>query len=199
MGDKKGLPSLPSLPDKVDKYDKLNYVLMPFDPINVKNKALLEIEGKKVGESFESTDSFIVSAMTLQEFHHGYLMATSLGKEYRTFAVQLSRDYQKQYKCDTVGKKSLAELSAINYCRILEAQNKLDAYMSKEAYGDLTVKIMAVLSKEIDRAQRHYLTSMQALELGLQQPLTVSIRTNTANIAGQQAIQQVGEQTNVKG
>jgi len=35
--------------------------------------------------------------------------------------------------------------------------------------------------------------------MGLQPPLNVNIRTTTTNIANQQAIQQVGEQTNVKG
>lgn len=199
MSDKKGLPSLPSLPTEVDKYDRLKYISMPFDPINVKEKALVEMEGKKAGDTFQSDNSLIVNAMTLNEFQHGYLMAIALDEKYRTFAVQLSRDYQRQYKCDTQGKRSLAELSVLNYCRVLEAQYRLDSYLGKDSYGDLTVKIIGVLSKELDRAQRHYLTSMQALEMGLQQPINVSIKTNTANIAGQQAIQQVKEQTNVKG
>lgn len=60
--------------------------------------------------------------------------------------------------------------------------------MGKESYGDLTVKILAVLSKEQDRAQRHYLTSIQALEMGLQPPMNVTVRSQIANVANQQLV-----------
>lgn len=190
---------LPIVPDKVDKYAKLAFLGMPHEPHQVRDAALKELESSKDGKFNPGMDSPITRAMTLREFSNGILMTTAVDAQYKTFAIQMSLDLQKQYKCETVGKKSLAEVTALNYCRIIEIQRITNNFLGKDAYGDLTVKILAILSKEQDRAQRHYLTSMQALEMGLQQPINVSIKTNTANIASQQAIQQVGEQTNVKG
>lgn len=196
---KKNRFNLPSILSD-NEGDILQYMTMQYDPRTVKRKATQELMSKKIGDELTVEPSgFLGKAMTLNEFHHGVLMGWALPETYQSFAVQLSRDYQNQYKCDSEGKKSLAELSAVNYCRILIIQRKINAYLSKNELHDLGLKYVAILSKELDRAQRHYLTSMQALEMGLQQPLTVSIRTNTANVATQQAIQQVGEQTNVKG
>jgi hypothetical protein len=129
--------------------------------------------------------------MSLKEFDTSVLMATGLTEHIRTFAQKLSLDYQAKYKCDDVTRKSLAELSAFNYCRILDTQKRINNYLEIGTFTDIGVKYIATLSKELDRAERHYLTSIQALELGLQQPLNVSIRTNTANVANQQAIQQI--------
>lgn len=182
--------NVPRLPDKVDKHDTLDFVLTTFDPISVKEKALLEMEGKKSGDSFKSEDIYIVPAMTLKEFHHGLLMAWGLKDTYQSFAVQLSRDYQTQYKCETVGRKSLAELAALNYCRILEIQRRINNVLENDVVRDEGTRYIATMSKELDRAQRHYLTAMQALEIGLQPPINLSVRTQVANIANQQVVQE---------
>lgn len=185
------------IPD--NERDVLQYLTMKYDPRTVKIKASQKLLSTQVGDELTVEPSdFLGQAMTLNEFHHGVLMGWAIPESYQSFAVQLSRDYQNQYKCDSEGKKSLAELSAINYCRILIIQRKINNYLSKSDITELGLKYLAIISKDLDRAQRHYLTSMQALEMGLQQPLNVSIRTNTTNVASQQAIQQVGEQTNVK-
>ena len=191
MDDKKGLPSLPSLPAGSDRDSMLLGLAMPYDPDSVKGEVMKELEGKKAGDKI-STDrkTDLVKAMNLREFHHGLLMAWGLKDEYQTFAVQLSRDYQAQYKCETAGRKSLAELSALNYCRILEIQRRINNVLENNTITDQGNKYIATMSKELDRAQRHYLTAMQALELGLQAPMNVSVRTQVANIATQQMVQE---------
>lgn len=200
MDENKSLQDLQSLPAQVDKYEKLKGLSMPYEPFQVKKAALTEMEEKKDVALFNSAgDSPITRAMTLREFDNGLLMSLGLTDVYQTLATQLSLDLQKEYKCNTSGKKSLAEIASLNYCRVLETQRRMNSFLSKDSYGELTVKILSILSKEQDRAQRHYLTSMQSLEMGLQPAFNFSIKTNTANFASQQAIQQVGEQTNVKG
>ncbi len=191
MSDKKGLPSLPSLP-KVSKYDEIFSGISPtYSPDTVLGKAKAEVEKYHKDNKYELSNVALVQAMSLREFEMSVLMVTGLTEEMRTFAQKLSLDYQERYKCDDVTRKSLAELSAFNYCRILDTQKRIQSYLNGGSFTDIGVKYIAVLSKELDRAERHYLTSMQALEIGLQQPLSVSIRTNTANIANQQAIQQI--------
>lgn len=196
MNDKKGLPSLPMPRSDEDLYRGLSPLYSTREVLDNVNNEIAKYE-KDHGYKIDSNT--LVQAMSLKEYENATLMSFGLSEITKPFALQLSLDLQAQYKCDTDGKKSLAELTALNYCRVLEVQKNLFGFLKINKYSELTIKIIAVLSKELDRAQRHYITSLQSLEMGLQPPLNISIRTNTANIAGQQAIQQVGEQTNVKG
>lgn len=174
------------------------HIAMPFGEQAVMKKVKEEVV-KQQNNSKEAVDNDAVSsAVMLREFSQGLLLA-SVTKEYiRPFIAKFSLDLQREYHCDTVAKKSLAELAALNYGRILAIQYKIRGFSEKDEYGEMTVKIIGVLSKEMDRAQRHYLTALQSLEMGVQPPLKVSIHTQHANIANNQAIQQVGEQTNVE-
>jgi hypothetical protein len=181
-----------ALPVKVDKYERLSRLSMPYEPFQVKKAALKEIEGKKEGDQLNNTGggSPVIRAMTLKEFDNGLLMSIGLNEVYQTFAIQLSLDYQAQYKCNTPARKSLAEVTALNYCRILDIQRRITNYLERHTFTDLGIKYVTTLSKELDRAERHYLTSIQALEIGLQPPLSMTVRTQVANVAQQQIIQE---------
>lgn len=187
--------------DKLEKvYDAVFENIEPtYSPRTVLLKANEEIKKYRKDKDYQLTDVTLVQAMSLREFETGVLMASVLPDSFKTMASELSKKLQEEYGCTTYGKKSLAEMAALNYGRILAIQKQLMGFLEKDGYGDLTVKIIATLSKELDKAQRHYLTALQSLEMGLQPPLNVNIKTTTTNIANQQAIQQVGEQTNVKG
>jgi len=156
---------------------------------SVLDNAKQEIEKYAQDNNHELDNDRLLKAMSLKEYENASLMTLGLSDLMRPFALQLSLSYQAEYKCETMGRKSLAEMAAMNYCRVLEIQRKMRSFLSKNEYGDLTVKIMLFFSKEIDRAQRHYLTSLQALEIGLQPPLNVSVRTQVANVANQQMVQ----------
>lgn len=177
-------------------YDMLT---MPFGAREVMKKAKAEINKRIADRETPVDDMVITQVLALREFDNGLLLAEASSELVRVCVAQFSKDLMQQYKCDTVAKKSLAEITALNFGRILSIQKYLLGFARKDEYSDLTSKIVGVLSKELDRAQRHYLTSLQALEMGVQLPLRVNIHTHSTNIANQQAIQQVGEQTNVKG
>ena len=178
----------------VDKYAKLAGLGMPHEPAQVRDLALKELESCKDGKFESRMDSPITRAMTLREFDNGVLMSMAVDDQYKTFAIQMSLDLQKQYKCDTVGTKSLAELTSLNYCRIIEIQRRINAYLQIGEITDRGVKYLGIISKELDRAQRHYLTSIQALEVGLQPPMNMTVRTQVANVANQQMVKNQIEQ-----
>ena len=176
-----------------------NFLTMPFGASEVMKKAKAEINKRIANKEAQVEDMAITHAIALREFDNGILLAEASSELVRVFVAQFAKDLMQQYKCDTVAKKSLAEITALNFGRIISIQKYLLGFARKDEYSDLTSKIVGVLSKELDRAQRHYLTSLQALEMGVQPPLRLNIHTQSTNIANQQAIQQVGEQTNVNG
>ena len=192
---------LPKLPD-LDKLKKFNQGFGGAHPDHVIDVAV-DIERKlKTRQDKEYSDKELESifrAICLDEFNIGFLLDQAVPSHAGAFAVYLSHQLQNQYQCTTTSKKSLAELAALNYCRVFSIQRLINKFLDKVSVTDLGIKHLSIMSKELDRAQRHYLTSIQALEIGLQPAIKLSIRTQTANIASQQAIQQVGEQVNVKG
>ena len=191
MGRKNSLQSQQSLPAKKEKRDVLQCLAMPYDPGQVEKAARKELECRDSDEPFDTAkDSVIAKALTLREFDHGVLLAWGLKDEYQTFAVQLSRDYQEQYKCGTAGRKSLAELAVLNYCRTLEIQRRINNYLGNDSVSELGVKYLAVMSKELDRAQRQYMSAIQTLEMGMIPPMKVNVKAGVANIGNQQMIQE---------
>ncbi len=53
----------------------------------------------------------------------------------------------------------------------------------------MDIKYLSVLSKELDRANRQYISALQTLYSLKQPPLSVSLKTDTAYLANQQVIQ----------
>lgn len=134
-------------------------------------------------------ESNVFKAMSLHEFDNGMLLTTIVAEQYKTFGVNLLRDLKKEYNCRTASECSLAELAAVNYIRTLEIQHRIDRYLAMGTFTDMGVRYIAVLSKELDRANKHYLQTIQALKTMRQPQLQLSIRTQTAVIGQNQVVQ----------
>ncbi len=161
-----------------------------FDPQHVQfeaEKELKTITPEK--REFEGTTN-IYKAFTLKEFENGVLLSETLKEEYKTFAIDLSRNIQKEYNCSTVSQKATAELIACSYSRILQTTMMITRYLNIGSVSDSGIKYLAVMSKELDRAQRHYTTALQTLFMLKQPPLNITVKAETANIANNQLIQQ---------
>lgn len=136
-----------------------------------------------------SGESNIYKALTLFEFDKGILMTSAIPERYLTFCIDFSRNLQKEYHCESPSEKATAELVAINFVRTLEIQSKINAYLGKDEFSDMGVRYLAVLSKELDKANRHYLNSLQTLKMLKQPPLEVTIKTQTAIVGQNQIVQ----------
>ncbi len=129
-----------------------------------------------------------ISVLSLKEFSQGILLATSLLGHYRTFAIKLSNDLQIEYKCENPSEKTLAHNVAMNFTRTIAIQEKISDYLRLGTVSDVGVKYLDFLSKELDRANRHYLSSLQALKSIKQQPMNINIRTQTAVVGQNQLV-----------
>lgn len=144
-----------------------------------------DLKGKK---EF-APDTNYYKAMTLFEFDKGILMISAIPDRYRVFALEFSKNLQREYDCQTPSEKSLAEVVALNFVRVLEIQNKINSYLSRESVSDIGIGYLNVMSKELDRAERHYLVSLQTLKMLKMPPLAVNIKTQTAVVGQNQLVQ----------
>ncbi len=161
-----------------------------YDPDYVKHKAEIELKDTaRESKDFGHTSN-VYKAFTLKEFENGMLLSETLKEEYRTFVIDLSRNIQKEYDCVTPSQRVTAESVACAYGRILQTSALISGYLGKDSVTDYGLKYLAIMSKELDRAHRHYTTTLQTLHMLKQPPLSVTVNANTANIANSQLIQQ---------
>ena len=132
----------------------------------------------------------VFKALSLLEFDNGMLMTTALSEQYKTLAIYLSRQLQIEYDCKATSEKATAELVAINYCRTLEIQRRVNNLLDKDGLSRIDLEFLSILSKELDRANRHYLSAIQTLKIIKQPQLQLNIKTDTAILGNNQLIQE---------
>lgn len=146
-------------------------------------------EFNRNGKLDSSPESNICKALTVFEFDNGLLVSSAIPERYRTFCIDLSRSLQKEYRCEEVSEKATAELVALNFVRTLEIQYKINSYLDMGTATELGIKFLEILSKELDRANRHYLNALQTLRILKQPPLAVNIKAQTAIVGQNQIVQ----------
>jgi hypothetical protein len=158
------------------------------DPVQVIEKAKKEVA--LGNEQFTSSpDDVIFQALTLNEFDNGSLLCMATHQLYKTFGIDLMRKLQGEYGCLSASEKATAELASISFVRALDAQRRIKNYLDIGEFTAIGVQYMAVMGKELDRANRHYLTAIQTLRMLKQPPMQLNIRANTAVVGQNQIVQ----------
>lgn len=159
-----------------------------FDSRYVLMKAEKEMGGDEEAKEFDSESNYY-KAMTLFEFDKGILLMNAVHGLHRVFALEFSKNLQTEYNCQTPSEKALAETVALNFSRVLDTQRRINMFIEKNSLNETGLGYLKFLSMESDRAQRHYLTSLQALRTLHSPSLNVNIKTNTAVVGQNQAVQ----------
>jgi len=125
-------------------------------------------------------------------------LSDSIGvREYKIMATSLCNDLIREYDCKTPSEKATAQIIANAYIRIMKYSRRLDAfndidYLSFEKNG-----FYSMISRELDRAERQYISALGILRQMKQPQMQVNIKTNTAFIADKQQLN-LNNQTNEK-
>ena len=160
--------------------------------------------------------------ITINEFTNGVLMCDALPNKFRTFAIEMMRQLQKEYNCQTSSEKATCENAVMAFVRVYEYQQFMfesEKYQSTLAAGHtcgeqgryvssinrvdrknmlgcaacnrarIEQQHYQTLGKELDRANRHYLTAIQTLRLMKQAPLQITVKANTAIVGQNQMVQ----------
>jgi len=168
------------------------------------------------GFDFNNSTTIEFKATTLNEFDNGVLMTEVIPDKYRTMAIDMSRQLQRDYNCQIASEKAIAEMAVINYVRFLDLQERMieafavekeqsyhhdsclnnkDPFYASSPYRTacqrtvLELKLLGILGREMDRAHRQYLTAIQMLHNLRQPTMQVNIKTQTAVVGQNQMVQ----------
>lgn len=167
--------------------DRISEFRSGYDPRYALEKADKEL-GDNNGPQSTDPESFIFKALTLYEFNNGVLLTTVVSEQYKTLAIDMSRNLQKEFNCQNSAEKGLAEIATVNYIRTLDIQRRINNYLEKGSINDTGVRFLDVMSRELDRANRHYLVAVEALKTFKQPAMYLKINANTAVVGQNQLV-----------
>ena len=117
------------------------------------------------------------------------LIAEVLDKDkYRTLAIELCNQLIAEYECKTSSEKMLAQTASWAYCRMIEYSYKLNGLTRQEYLSNEKNGYYSMLSKEVDRCARQYLTAINTLKHFKQPPVSVTFKAQNAFVAQNQQI-----------
>lgn len=142
-------------------------------------------EKKKAEGEYNELSSDIMRILEV-DTHFGLMEAVA--EQYRGTAKELAIRFIIEYECSTSLEKALASDIAHSYIKILDNSRRLNnEFNCKEITRNRTAYI-AVLSKQVDRANRQFINSIFALKQLKSPTLEMTIKTNNAFIANNQQI-----------
>lgn len=113
----------------------------------------------------------------------------SFNPNYRGLVVELAEQIIKEYDCKIHSEKVLASLVANAYVRVIDNSRRFnDCAEAGQHIHDGRTRHLAMLSKQIDRANRQFLSALMALKQIKSPTIEMNIKTKNTFIAQNQQI-----------
>jgi len=149
------------------------------------------------GKNKQKYDELLQEVAQIMNLDNHVLLFKSAGTGYESFGVEFASLLITEYNCTSPSEKALAQaitsayIRSIKYAEMLSVNISGDRPITKELNNYYNF-----LSKEIDRAQRQYITGLQTLKQLKSPSLPVTIKTTTAYIAENQQVNSVTQPKN---
>ncbi len=140
---------------------------------------------KKLSEKFQKEAE---TALPIVALDTHYFVAEIVSERYRPFVITLAQQLIDEYQCQTASEKAIAQNIAATYGRILELSKSVMNSTRLEYLSHERTAFYGMQSKELDRAQRQFASSLMVLKQMKSPTLEVNIKAKTAFISQNQQI-----------
>lgn len=181
--------------DKSLREQVINYVRLLDDPREVINRA---IEKNMLGEDFdkEKNKKLMEEVMVTFGFDNDHSVVDMAPAKYRGLAIELRRQLIKDFSCTIHAEKVLVDTIVGAYIRNLFATERMTACLNSTAIHKDRADYVGIISKEVDRSNRHLITAYHLLVQIKKPPINIQVRTQNAFVAqAQQFNAQKSEKT----
>jgi hypothetical protein len=145
----------------------------------------------------DETRKLFDQALGALSLDNHYLLSIATSKDYRSLSIELANQLIKEHSCTSASEKALvhilvnAYIRSLEYARMLSSNTGPGKSITTEMNG-----LYSALSKEIDRANRQFITALTTLKQLKSPSLTVNVKTNAAFIAQNQQVNAVKKEPN---
>ncbi len=138
---------------------------------------------KKLKKEFREK---LVAALPIGGLDTHYELANTVREGIRPLVLDFARKLVKEYDCQTVSEKATAEVVVMSYARILEFTRVMNRVVRLEGITHEINSLYGMVSKELDRANRHFVTALSTLRQIKAPQIGVKVNAKTAFIGGNQ-------------
>lgn len=122
-------------------------------------------------------------------------VAESVPDEHKYLITEFINRTEEEYQCETAIEKSLAEVIALSYIRVISISKTMSHYSVGEVKINRDINdFFVIVSKELDRAHRQLTNSIMTLRQIKVAATPMNIKANTAFISHNQQINEHGKQ-----
>lgn len=113
-------------------------------------------------------------------------VAEIVREEYRTFLIEMVKSIETEYDCKTPSEKALAEAIASSYVRVIQYSKELTKCTKEKDFSHEKNGYYSLVSKEVDRANRHFTTALLTLKQLKSPTMEVNVKAKNAFIGQNQ-------------
>lgn len=113
-------------------------------------------------------------------------VAETVREEYRTFLIEMVQSIETEYDCKTPSEKALAETIASSYIRVVQFSRELSLCTKEKNISHEKNGYYSLMSKEVDRANRHFTNALLTLKQLKSPTLEVNVKAKNAFIGQNQ-------------
>ena len=149
-----------------------------------------EADERTTISQLEELESKAINAMSL-DTKELMLKAIPFGSGHREFALEMTKDLERDFEVKTATEKSLVQMAVLAFINYLHVNYEVQQFSYFDDYKydqrKLSGYLMAV-SKEKNNAFRQYTSTIQVLKSLKSTPINFKISTQSVNIGQQQQI-----------
>ncbi len=167
---------------------------IPGDPKHIMKKLSEDLlpqinSGKANKKIYKETEKVIRKALTAFGLDTHYPLVEIVNERYRPLAIEFSRQLIEEFDCKTPSEKALSQIVVNAYLRVLDDSRKYNSCLEAGKYlSNERTKHLAVISKQLDRSNRQFITALATLKQIKTPLLEVNVKTKTAFISQNQQL-----------
>lgn len=132
----------------------------------------------------ETTKLFMALGMKT----HAPLVA-AIKEDFRPYALTMINEIVKEYDCKTPSEKALCDMIINSYIKVLTYTTKFNNCVEAGEYiSEERTKYLAMMSKELDRANRQFISALGMMRQMKSPSIEVNVKAKTAFVSQNQQI-----------
>ncbi len=137
----------------------------------------------------EDSQELFKNAMMILGLDNHQALICATKEDFRPLAIEFANSLAKEYDCKTPSEKSLSQVVVNSYIKLMESSMRftLGADSGEYITEDRT-KYLAMLGKEMDRANRQFISALSLLKQIKSPEIRVDVKADTAFIAQNQQL-----------
>lgn len=178
-----------TLQEARDFIDRVAY--MDGDPKSIMKKLSEDILPRiKAGKRVTPEITKMVSkALMSYGLDTHYPLAETVDERYRPLAIEFSRQLIQEFDCRTSNEKALAQIVVSAYIGVIDGSRRFNNCLRAAQYlSDERTKYLAVISKQLDRANRQFITALATLKQFKTPSFEINVKTKAAFVAQNQQL-----------